>query len=100
MIFREIRELVAYHSKYGMRFAHHDFCNVFGKARRDLHSIGFKILEGKRILDLGCGQRFPFALLCAAEGAEVTALDLNYVKPDPLPLAFLRMINKNGLKRS
>jgi SAM-dependent methyltransferase len=52
------------------------------------------------VLDLGCGQRFPFALQCVSAGAYVTALDLDYVKPDPLHIAFVRTLKHNGLKRA
>jgi len=47
----------------------------------DLFSVGFHNLERKNVLDLGCGQRFPFALQWASEGADVTALHPDYVKP-------------------
>jgi 2-polyprenyl-3-methyl-5-hydroxy-6-metoxy-1,4-benzoquinol methylase len=36
------------------------------------------------VLDIGCGARFPFSLLAAAEGAHITALDVMYLKPHPL----------------
>lgn len=97
---REIRELVSYHKNYGRRFAEHDCKNVFEKFRKDIISFGLKTLEGKRILDLGCGQRFPFSLQCASEGAAVTALDLDYVLPDFLLVAFYRTTKHNGLKRA
>ena len=100
MILREINEIFTYHYKYGQRFGEHDCYNVFGKAIKDLESVGFDMLEGKKILDLGCGQRFPFALQCAAAGANVSALDLNYIKPDPLLFAFIRTVKYNGLKRA
>ena len=97
---REIREFVSYHKNYGRRFAEHDCKNVFEKFRKDIISFGLKTLEGKKILDLGCGQRFPFSLQCAAEGVAVTALDLDYVSPDFLPVAFYRTAKHNGLKRA
>lgn len=100
MLFREIKELINYHRKYGKRFALHDCRNVFEKAMRDLNAAGFGALRERRVLDLGCGQRFPFAIQCAAAGAQVTALDLNYVKPNALPLSFLQMIRHNGTKRA
>lgn len=99
-ILREILRLLTYHSNYVQDFAKHDCFNVFEKAKKDLCSVGFHNLERKKVLDLGCGQRFPFALQCAAEGADVTALDVDYVKPDFLPLAFLRTYKHNGLKRA
>lgn len=100
MIMREVRELWAYHSRFSRRFGEHDFHNVFEKTLRDLRAVGFRKLKGRRILDLGCGQRFPFALQCAASGAVVTALDIDYIKPDFLPLAFFRTMKCNGFKRA
>lgn len=44
-MFREVRELVSYHKKFGQRFAEHDCHNVFEKAIKDLNSLG---LEGLR----------------------------------------------------
>jgi len=43
-----------------------------------LRDLGFAGLDGKKVLDLGCGQRYPSALICAAHGATVTALDIVY----------------------
>ena len=98
--FKEIPDLLTYHSKYGERFAKHDCRNVFEKARKDLLSVGINDLKNRNVLDLGCGQRFPFALQCSAVGANVTALDLDYVKPDILPMAFIKICKHNGLKRA
>lgn len=100
MIFREIKESVTYHHKYVEKHAKHDYQNVFYKAIRDLRHFGVTNLHGKQVLDLGCGQRFPFALLLAANGAEVTALDIDYVRPDFLPVAARRIFRHNGLKRA
>jgi SAM-dependent methyltransferase len=99
-VLREMRELFSYHSASTPRLAQHDVQNVFQKTVRDLRALGFSEINGKRILDLGCGQRFPFALQCAAAGAAVTAADINYVKPDFLPLAFCRTLKHGGLKRA
>jgi len=100
LIVREISDLIKYHTLNTQRFAKHECLNVFGKAIKDLKSAGFDSLSGKTVLDLGCGQRFPFALQCASGEADVTALDLDYVKPDVLLLAFLRTAKYNGLKRA
>lgn len=97
---REMLDLFTYHSKSTARFAQHDVHNVFEKTMRDLNQCGFNDIVGKRILDLGCGQRFPFALQCAAYGAKVTALDIDYIKPDSLPLAFYRTVKHNSIKRA
>jgi 2-polyprenyl-3-methyl-5-hydroxy-6-metoxy-1,4-benzoquinol methylase len=68
MIVREVSELIEYHKNFGHRFAEYDYLNVYRKALRGLARNDFNGLEGKRVLDLGCGQRFPFALQCSAEG--------------------------------
>lgn len=100
MIFREIQELFTYHSRYCRHFANHDCYNVYRKAIKELHAKGFTEIVEKRVLDLGCGQRFPFAFQCVADGAIVTALDIDYIKPDSLPLFFFKTVQHNGIKRS
>ena len=97
---REMLELIAYHSRFTMRFAERDVRNGFEKTIRDLQRLGFGGIQQKRILDLGCGQRYPFALQCAASGARVTAMDINYVRPGKLLTAFYRTLEHNGLKRA
>nr|MBC8360111.1 class I SAM-dependent methyltransferase [Candidatus Desulfatibia profunda] len=99
-LFRELSELVNYHQKHGKDFAAHDRFNVFEKAVKKLDAWGFPCLNKKTVLDLGCGQRFPFALQCAASGAQVTAIDLNYVKPSAFLLSFFKMFKHNGVKRA
>ncbi len=96
----EIKQLISYHSRFSARFAKHDCHNVFEKAVRDLRAAGCKDIAGKRVLDLGCGQRYPFALQCAASGAVATALDIDHVEPNPWPLAFYHTTRHNGLKRA
>jgi len=100
MSLRLLKELLVYHAKYSEKIGKHDYLNVFQKILRDLTSIGFKGFEGMRVLDLGCGQRFPFALLSASDGADVTALDINYVRPDNLPAFFFHVWQHNGLDRA
>jgi SAM-dependent methyltransferase len=97
---QEVQDLFAYHSHKTVEFAKHDVNNVFKKTLHDLKLCGFGNLEGKRVLDLGCGQRYAFALQCAAKKAKVTALDINYVQPVFLPVAFMRTLRRNGLKRT
>jgi SAM-dependent methyltransferase len=99
-MWREMRELYSYHSGSSNRFAEHAVHNVYEKTMCDLKQFEFNDIKGKRVLDLGCGQTYSFAIQCAANGAEVTALDINYVKPDFLPLAFYRTIKHNGVKRA
>jgi SAM-dependent methyltransferase len=49
---------------------------------------------------LGAAPRFPFSLLAAAEGAHITALDVMYLKPHPLPVFFWKILRANGVKRA
>jgi len=100
MTIREIKELFQYYSNNNEKFAQHDYDNVFQKTIRNLRQAGFDNIRKNKILDLGCGQRYPLALLFASEGADVTALDINYVKPDIIPLFFYRNFLRNGFKRS
>lgn len=100
MLVKEFKELFTYQYKYVKNHARHDYQNVFCKAMRDLRPFGIASLTDKRVLDLGCGQRFPFALLLAANGADVTALDIDYVQPDFLPVAAWRIFQHSGLKRA
>jgi SAM-dependent methyltransferase len=97
---REINNLFTYNYRFTERLAFHDCRNVFQKALQDLKIQGFKNLHGKNVLDLGCGQRFPFALQCAAEGAKVTSLDIDYVKPESLVKYFARGLKHSGFKRA
>ncbi len=96
----EIRQLLKYHLGSGRRQAEHDRAVVFQKTMRDLAAVGLGELKGKRVLDLGCGQRFSLALQAAAEGASVTALDVSHVRPDFLPLYFWRIMRRGGFKRA
>lgn len=99
-ILSELKQLLAYNFRYTERLAKHACLNVFQKTLRDLKLAGFRSLDRKNILDLGCGQRYAFALQCAAKGATVTALDINYVKPDLLILYFIRCLKHGGFKRA
>ncbi|MFX0197231.1 MAG: methyltransferase domain-containing protein [Candidatus Hodarchaeota archaeon] len=97
---RETRDLFTYNTRYIGRLAKHDHFNVFQKTLRDLKLAGFRRLREKNVLDLGCGQRYSFGLQCAAEGGNVTALDIDYVKPDMLALYFIRCFKYNNFKRA
>ena len=97
---REVRDLLRYHSQSTTLFAEHDVNNVYRKALGTLEAVGFNDLRGKRVLDLGCGQRYPFALQLAAAGATTTALDVNHVAPGRETAAFLQTLRQNGPKRA
>jgi len=54
-----------------------------------------RTLPGARVLDLGCGHRFPASLLFHSFGARVTGIDLDVVPPSA-PGAWLRLICRDG----
>ena len=99
-IFQEIKDIYHYHQHSTREFAIHDYENVYKKAIKDLSTFGLKSVKGKEVLDLGCGARFPFSLLAASEGANITSLDISYVKPHTLPIFFWKIMRANGLKRA
>lgn len=89
---------VTYHLQSDGPDARYVCGTVFQKIIRGLELAGFGDLREKKVLDLGCGERFHFALQCAASGTTVTALDVVYIKPDLLPLAFYRVMRRSGLR--
>ena len=97
-ILTQTRELLEYHRRWTRRFAEHDVRNVFERAERDLKKVGFGELEGSRVLDIGCGPRYGFALQCAARGARATALDTKYVEPAALPVYLWRTLVHDGAR--
>ena len=99
-LFREFSDVYNYHLRWNKEHAMHDYKNVYKKALYELQKFGLSKMTGKEVLDLGCGCRFPFSLAAASEGADVTALDLSYVKPDPAPIYFWNLVRYNGLKRA
>lgn len=97
---REFWDIFTFHRRWTKRLAALDVNTVFAGAVRDLNEFGFGELSGKKVLDLGCGQRFAFALQCAAAGAQTTALDIDDVRPAFLPFFFWRITHSNGLRRA
>ena len=97
---REARDLFRFHWRDTDRLAEHDVRTVFGKTMRALAAAGMPSIAGRRVLDLGCGQRYALALQCAAAGADVTALDVNVVEPVAWPSAFVRTLRHDGLVRA
>jgi SAM-dependent methyltransferase len=99
-LIQEIKTIYNYHQRSTRHFAIHDYNSVYRKALEDLSVFGLESIKGKEILDLGCGARYPFSLLAASAGANVTALDIDYVKPAALPVLFLKVLKANGVKRA
>lgn len=86
------------HYRHNRRFAELDWAG-FRCSREAFARHGGRPLEGARVLDLGCGQRFPATLLFRAFGARVTGIDTDVVDPGFGPAAWWRMARRNGLGR-
>ena len=99
-LLQEIKTIYHYHHRATREIAIHDYNNVYKKTIKDLGAFGFGPIAGKEVLDIGCGSRFPFSLLAASEGANITALDISYVKPHALPVFFWKILKANGVKRA
>lgn len=72
---------------------------VFGLAREALQRHASLPLEGARVLDLGCGPRFPALLLFHTFGARATGIDAEVVDPSFGEGVGLRMIRRHGFGR-
>jgi len=96
----EIKQLLKFHIGSQKLLATHDLDHVYKQTIKDLQkNMNNFELSNKKVLDLGCGQRYPFALLCSINNANVTALDLDYVKPVNIFKMIFRMLYHNGIKR-
>ncbi len=52
---------------------------MYSEWRRGLAELGLPAFTGCRILDVGCGDRAQASLLAAADGGEVTAIDMRLI---------------------
>jgi SAM-dependent methyltransferase len=76
--------------------AHHWSMYEHWRTRLARWGIG---IEGARVLDIGTGDRAPMALLFAADGASVTALDLFVVQVGRRrPLMWARRLRQDGVR--
>lgn len=89
-----------YHSQNVATHAAHDYYNAYLKTMRDLSAFGIGTLSSKAVLDLGCGQRYPFSLLAAGAGARVVALDVTSVEARLSLPGVLRASRRNGPLRA
>jgi SAM-dependent methyltransferase len=83
------------HYRRNRRFAEWDF-KLIRLSGAALEKHGERPLEGARVLDLGCGQRFPATLLFHTFGARATGIDTDVVDPRA---GWLRILRENGLER-
>lgn len=57
------------------------------------------IIKGKRLLDVGCGQTYPFSLLFHTYGNIVTGIDLDVVSTKYDIKKYVEIWQRNGLER-
>ena len=56
-------------------------------------------INGKRILDIGCGKSYPFTLLFSSLGNSVTGIDILYTAANESPVwKYMRLLKRNGLR--
>jgi SAM-dependent methyltransferase len=97
---KTVGALWRYHSQNVTNHAAHDYCNAYLKTVRDLGAFGIETLRDKAVLDLGCGQRYPFSLLAAGAGARVVGLDVTSIEPRLSVAGIVRTSRRNGLLRA
>jgi len=77
------------------RHARHDF-KVFHRFVKSAQAAGHPV-RGERVLDVGCGYRFPVTLLLHSFGARVTGIDTEFIART-LPLGQWRaLLRQRGL---
>jgi SAM-dependent methyltransferase len=80
-------------------FALNDYRNVFAPTKSIVERFSSAPIRDARILDVGCGQRFPVALLFHSLGARVTGIDTEVVFQRPRLGIVLVMMRKKNWKR-
>lgn len=57
-------------------------------------------MTGQRVLDIGCGRTYAFALLFHSLENDVTAIDIDYIGAnDPRPIKWWRILKHNGFQK-
>ncbi len=70
------------------------------EARQRLADETGATVTGKRMLDIGCGQRYPETLLYHNDGNQITGVDLDVVSVGPSLGKYLAIARRNGVKRA
>ena len=82
----------------GVTDAHLHF-RLYKEWRDRLAAMGVETLAGRRVLDIGCGDRAPVALLAARDGARVSAIDMLPVRLGRgRPRMWLAVARETGLR--
>ncbi len=72
---------------------------LYKEWRDRLAAMGVNTLAGKRVLDIGCGDRAPVALLAARDGARVSAIDMLPIRLGrDRPRMWLALARETGIR--
>lgn len=92
------RDILNYHRGQTEVFARHDY-DVFTRLNREISEYLPVDNTRLRVLDIGCGQRYPNTLLFSnSDRFEAIGIDTDVVGPGVSK--YVRMVMKNGLERS
>jgi len=86
--------MVRYGSAHNQDFAREHWA-FFRRLEADLGPI-----DGKRVLDVGCGKMMWLTLLLRSRGCVVTGIDTEWVDPTPTPGKYLAIARARGLERA
>lgn len=89
---------VAWARRYTERYAS-DHCMWYERMRKTL-APHLPDVSGVRAVDIGCGLLQWQTIMLHSQGAEVTGIDLEYVRSDRLPDKYWRIWRINGLERA
>ena len=90
--------MVRYANAHNRDFAleHWEF---FRALQTQLRKRGVEI-EGRRVLDVGCGKSYWLTLLLHAHGAHVTGIDTEEIDPRRSPAKYWSILRRNGFERT
>jgi SAM-dependent methyltransferase len=87
------------HYRHNRDFAIRHY-RIFQDVVAAFRRYGQNPLEGSRMLEIGCGQRFPLTLLFASTGGRAVGIDLDYVEARPSLRTLISAWRRNGPERA
>lgn len=80
--------------------ARHDYHDVFLATKKALRKYIDKPLNETRILEIGNGQHAAISLLYHSAGAQITGIDMDYVRLGLSPFKYFKIRKHNGAERA
>ena len=90
--------MMRYANRHNQDFAKEQF-QSFSDMREGLSTFGVSDLEGKRVLDVGCGKSMWLSLLLNTFGAKVTGIDTEHVEAETGIKKYIGILKSSGLER-